>query len=106
MFRSIFLLALAMLLKPQKAPALFRRRVMRFRRDYLGEDDPEALAAAERTTAYALKELDVTVMDFNGPEPRPARRLPARTWPPPRPPYPQPAAGRTGDGAAPDPARR
>jgi hypothetical protein len=88
MFRSIFLLALAMLLKPKSVPALLKRRVMRFRRDYLGEDDPEALAAAERVTAYAMNEFDRVFMDFNGPEPRPARKLPARTWPPPRPPYP------------------
>jgi hypothetical protein len=88
MFRSVYLLALAMLLKPDKVPALFKRRVMRFRRDYLGEDDAEALEAAERTTAYALKELDIPFMDFNGTEPRPARRVPARTWPPARPPYP------------------
>lgn len=88
MFRSIFLLALAMLLRPESVPALFKRRVMRFRRDYLGEDEPEALAAAERVTAYAMNELDHVFMDFNGPEPRPARKLPARTWPPPRPPYP------------------
>ncbi|WP_395442922.1 hypothetical protein [Caulobacter sp. UC70_42] len=88
MFRSIYLLALAMLLKPESVPALFKRRVMRFRRDYLGEDDADALEAAERTTAYALKELDITIMDFNGPEPRPARKVPARTWPPSRPPYP------------------
>jgi hypothetical protein len=88
MFRSVYLLALAMLLKPKSVPALFKRRVMRFRRDYLGEDDADALEAAERLTANALKELDITFMDFNGPEPRPARKVPARTWPPPRPPYP------------------
>jgi hypothetical protein len=88
MFRSIYLLALAMLLKPESVPVLFKRRVMRFRRDYLGEDDVDALQAAERTTAYALKELDITFMDFNGPEPRLARKVPARTWPPSRPPYP------------------
>lgn len=88
MFRSIFLLALAMLLKPGSVPALFKRRVARFRRDYLGEDDAEALEAAERATAYALKELDITFMDFNGPEPKPARKVPARTWPPLRPHYP------------------
>lgn len=88
MFRSIYLVALAMLLKPDSVPALFKRRVMRFRRDYLGEDDPEALEAAERATAYALKELDMPFMDFNGPEPKPARQIPARTWPPSRPPYP------------------
>ncbi|MET3666216.1 hypothetical protein [Caulobacter sp. 1776] len=88
MFRSVYLLALAMLLKPENVPSLFKRRAMRFRRDYLGEDDAEALAGAERATERVLKELDVTFMDFNGPEPRPARKLPARTWPPPRPPYP------------------
>ncbi|MBO9544875.1 hypothetical protein [Caulobacter sp.] len=93
MFRSIYLVALAMLLKPDKVPALFKRRVMRFRRDYLGEDDAEALEAAERTTAYALKALDIPFMDFNGPEPKPARKIPARTWPPSRPPA---ATCRTG----------
>lgn len=88
MFRSVYLLALAMLLKPESVPALFKRRVMRFRRDYLGEDDADAVEAADRTTAYALKQLDITFMDFTGPEPRPARKIPARTWPPSRPPYP------------------
>lgn len=88
MFRSIYLVALAMLLKPESVPALFARRVMRFRRDYLGEDDAEAMKEAERKTACVLNELDIKFMDFNGPEPRPARKIPARTWPPSRPPYP------------------
>jgi hypothetical protein len=88
MFRTVFLLALAMLLKPENAPKLFRRRVLRFRRDYLGEDDPQALEAADRVSERILKEFDIPFMDFNGPEPRPARKLPARTWPPSRPPYP------------------
>lgn len=88
MFRSIFLIALFMLEKPEQVPGLFKRRVMRFRRDYLGEDDPEALAAAEELTDYLLRGYDQLFMDFTEDEPRPARKLPARTWPPPRPPYP------------------
>jgi hypothetical protein len=88
MFRSIYLIALAMLLKPDTVPGLFKRRVMRFRRDYLGEDDPEAMEAAEIITEALLREQEVAAMDFTGVAPRPARKLPARTWPPPRPPYP------------------
>jgi hypothetical protein len=88
MFRSIYLIALAMLLKPDTVPGLFKRRVMRFRRDYLGEDDPEAMEAAEIITEGLLREQEVAAMDFTGVAPRPARKLPARTWPPPRPPYP------------------
>lgn len=88
MFRSIYLIALAMLLKPDTVPGLFKRRVMRFRRDYLGEDDPEAMEAAEIITEGLLREQEVVAMDFTGVAPRPARKLPARTWPPPRPPYP------------------
>lgn len=88
MFRSIFLIALFMLEKPEQVPGLFKRRVMRFRRDYLGEDDPEALEAAEELTDYLLRGYDQLFMDFTEDEPRPARKLPARTWPPPRPPYP------------------
>mgnify|MGYP000341316765 CR=1 FL=1 len=88
MFRSIYLIALAMLLKPDAVPGLFKRRVMRFRRDYLGEDDPQAMEAAEIITEGLLREQEVVAMDFTGLAPRPARKLPARTWPPPRPPYP------------------
>ncbi|PHY17177.1 hypothetical protein [Caulobacter sp. BP25] len=88
MFRTIFLLALFMLEKPESVPGLFKRRVMRFRRDYLGEDDPEALEAAEELTDYLLAGYDQLFMDFTEDEPRPARKLPCRTWPPPRPPYP------------------
>ncbi|AAK23014.1 hypothetical protein [Caulobacter vibrioides] len=88
MFRSIYLIALAMLVKPDTVPGLFKRRVRRFRRDYLGEDDPEALEAAEIITEALLREQELVAMDFTGGEPRPARKLPARTWPPPRPPYP------------------
>ncbi|HJV43456.1 hypothetical protein [Caulobacter sp.] len=88
MFRSIFLIALFMLEKPEAVPGLFKRRVMRFRRDYLGEDDPEALEAAEELTDFLLAEYDQLFMDFTDGEPRPARKLPCRTWPPPRPPYP------------------
>ena len=88
MFRSIFLIALFMLEKPEQVPGLFKRRVMRFRRDYLGEDDPEALEAAEGLTDYLLRGYDQLFMDFTEDEPRPARKLPCRTWPPPRPPYP------------------
>ena len=88
MFRSVFLIALAMLVKPEAVPGLFKRRVYRFRRDYLGEDDPEALEGAERITDHMLREHDQLFMDFTEDEPRPARKLPCRTWPPPRPPYP------------------
>ncbi|AVQ03325.1 hypothetical protein B7G68_16610 [Caulobacter segnis] len=88
MFRSIYLIALAMLLKPDTVPGLFKRRVRRFRRDYLGEDDPQAMEAAEIITEGLLREQEVVAMDFTGVAPRPARKLPARTWPPPRPPYP------------------
>lgn len=88
MFRSIYLIALAMLVKPDSVPGLFKRRVRRFRRDYLGEDDPEAMEAAEIITEGLLRDQAVVAMDFTGPTPQPARKLPARTWPPPRPPYP------------------
>lgn len=88
MFRSIFLIALAMLVKPEAVPGLFKRRAYRFRRDYLGEDDPQALEGAERITDHMLREHDQLFMDFTEDEPRPARKLPCRTWPPPRPPYP------------------
>lgn len=88
MFRSIYLIALAMLLKPDTVPGLFKRRVMRFRRDYLGEDDPQAMEAAEIITEGLLREQEVVAMDFTDLTPRLARKLPARTWPPPRPPYP------------------
>lgn len=88
MFRSIYLIALAMLMKPDSVPGLFKRRVRRFRRDYLGEDDPEAMEAAEIITEALLRQQEVVAMDFTGPTPQPARKLPARTWPPPRPPYP------------------
>lgn len=88
MFRSIYLIALTMLYKPEAVPDLFKRRAARFRRDYLGEDDPEAMAEADRQYERMMREQEMVFMDFTGPEPRPARRLPARTWPPPRPPYP------------------
>jgi hypothetical protein len=88
MFRSIFLIALCMLVKPEAAPPLLMRRVMRFRRDYLGEDDPKAMELAERITEGVMREFERPYRAFVETERRPIRKLACRTWPPPRPPYP------------------
>ena len=90
MFREIALISLALLLAPERVPAIFQRRVYRFRRDFLGQDEPEALEAAELTTERVLRPLEKTIMDFNGPEPKLAVRRPARNWPPAKPPFPDP----------------
>lgn len=90
MFRDIALISLSLLVAPERVHPIFKRRVYRFRRDFLGQDEPEALAAAERTTERILREFDVVIMDFNGPTPRPAVRKPCRTWPPAQPPFPDP----------------
>jgi hypothetical protein len=90
MFRDIALISLAVLVAPERVHAIFKRRVYRFRRDVLGQDEPEALAEAERITETVLRPLEKTIMDFNGPTPRPAVRKPARTWPPAKPPFPDP----------------
>lgn len=88
MFRSIFLIALVMLVKPEAAPPLLLRRVFRFRRDYLGEDDPKTLKKAELITENILREFEQPYRAFVATERRPIRKLACRTWPPPRPPYP------------------
>lgn len=88
MFRSIFLIALCMLVKPEAVPPLLLRLVMRFRRDYLGEDDAKAMELAERISQGVMREYEQPYRAFLETEPRPARKLPCRTWPPPRPPYP------------------
>lgn len=88
MFRSIFLIALVMLVKPEAAPPLLLRRVFRFRRDYLGEDDPKTLKKAELITENILREFERPYRAFVETERRPIRKLACRTWPPPRPPYP------------------
>jgi hypothetical protein len=90
MFRDIALISLAVLVAPERVHAIFRRRVYRFRRDVLGQDEPDALAEAERITETVLRPLEKTIMDFNGATPRPAVRKPARTWPPAKPPFPDP----------------
>jgi len=90
MFRDIALISLAVLVAPERVHAIFKRRVYRFRRDVLGQDEPDALAEAERITESVLRPLEKTIMDFNGPTPRPAVRKPARTWPPAKPPFPDP----------------
>ncbi|MEW6390481.1 MAG: hypothetical protein AB1542_08655 [Pseudomonadota bacterium] len=88
MFRSIFLIALCMLLKPHAVPPLLLRRVYRFRRDYLGEDDAEAMRHAERISTGVMREYEQPYRIFLDTERRPIRKLAYRTWPPPRPPYP------------------
>lgn len=99
MFRSVFLIALAMLVKPEAVPGLFKRRVYRFRRDYLGEDDPEALEGAERITDHMLREHDQLFMDFTEDEPRPpypSRKDLAKEATPLPPAEPRPGAVRYG----------
>jgi hypothetical protein len=88
MFRSIFLIALVMLVKPEAAPPLLFRRIFRFRRDYLGEDDPKTLKKAELITENILRQFEQPYRAFVETERRPIRKLACRTWPPPRPPYP------------------
>ena len=88
MFRSIFLIALVMLVKPEAAPPLLLRRVFRFRRDYLGEDNPETLKRAELISENILRQFEGPYRAFVQTERRPIRKLACRTWPPPRPPYP------------------
>ena len=90
MFREIALISLAVIVAPERVHAIFKRRVYRFRRDFLGKDEPEALAAAELTTERALRDLERPIMDFNGDTPRPAVRKPCKTWPPAKPPFPDP----------------
>lgn len=88
MFRSIFLIALCMLVKPHAVPPLLLRRVYRFRRDYLGEDDAVAMKHAERISQGVMREYEQPYRMFLDTERRPIRKLAYRTWPPPRPPYP------------------
>jgi hypothetical protein len=90
MFREVVTIAYFMLKDPDKVPHVFRRRVREFRKRYLGEDDAEAMAKANHYTEYVLKELEGVVMDFHGPEPKPAIRRARRTWPPASPPFPSP----------------
>lgn len=88
MFREVVAIAYFMLKDPDRVPHVFRRRVREFRRRYLGENDAEAMAKANHYTEYVLADLEDVVMDFHGPEPKPAIRRPNRTWPPASPPFP------------------
>jgi len=90
MFREIALISLAVIVAPERVHAIFKRRVYRFRRDFLGKDEPEAVAEAELITERVLRDLERPIMDFNGDTPRPAVRKPCKTWPPARPPFPDP----------------
>lgn len=90
-FHIAVYIAYWMLKDPDRIPHEFQRRVREFRKRYLGENDDEAMAKAIAHTERVLKPLEGIVMDFHGPEPKPAIRRARRTWPPASPPFPSPA---------------